>query len=310
MTFPSSFSRLRSVAFGIAVSSALLASAASAGSAPATPVVSVFSKTMNGYTRTKLADNTYQPETYAFAAGGRLDGRYSDESVDHLKFTQIAGVIAASLKRQNYLATTDARTAQLLIFVYWGTTMGSWDGSVSNGTTSLGSAFRTMSNVTNLGPGAVGTDGINAQTIMNSAAAGAMDSALNQIAFDNEVRDEINRYNAGILGYDVALNETNFLRPYSATARDILAEVEENRYFVVLKAYDFQRLRNHKGKQELWEARFSISAHGNRFDEQLVNMTRFASQFFGQGLDRLVRRHIREGRVEVGTPVVVPDQAK
>jgi hypothetical protein len=277
-------------------------------SAPAMPVVAVYSKTMNGYVRTARPDNSFNPETYAFAAGGRLDGRYTDKSVDDLKFAQIAGVIAASLKRQDYVATTDAKTANLLIFVYWGTTTG-WDddGEGSGGT--LGAGYSAMMNPAQIAPGSNGNSGVDSQRILNDAAADGFDAALDRIAFANEVRDRNNRYNANILGYEKMRNETDFLRPYSVTARDVLSEVEESRYFVVLKAYDFQRLRNHQGKVQLWETRYSIARHGVRFDEQLVDMTRFASQFYGQNLDRLIRRHLREGHVEVGTPVEVRSES-
>lgn len=281
-----------------------LAATAVASTVP--PAIAVFSKTSNGYVRTMQADNTYKPETYAFAAGGRLDGRYSDDSMDNLKFAQIAGVVAASLKRQNYLATTDPKTANLMIFVYWGATTGWVDGGDGSG--NLGPAYAAMNNPAQMSAGGGGVvGGVNTQRIVNDAAAQQFDMALDRIMFDNEVRERANRYNASILGYDVARRETNFLRPYNITARDILAEVEDSRYFVVLNAYDFQRLRNHQGKVLLWELRYSIQKDGNRFDEQLVSMTRYASQFSGQNLNRLVRQNIPSGKVEMGTPVVVPE---
>jgi len=303
----------------------------------ADPVVAVFSRTMNGYARTVLPDNSYKPETYAFADGGRLSANIKDASLDQITFAQVAGVVAASLKRHAYINTSDVNHADLLIFVSYGSTTGVDEESYRNATGSLSADFHTMSNPSTvsgnpnglgsinrggpIGPGPLGPGiavglglsaggAIDIDMELRLDAAAAMDSSLNRIAMANQDRDQVNRFNAEILGYGETLSDTNFLRPYSNTARDVLREVEESRYFVVLKAYDFQRLRNHQGKRLLWELRYSIPRGGNRFDEQLVGMTRFASQFSGQDVNRLVRRPLKEGRIEIGTPVVVPTSAK
>jgi hypothetical protein len=258
---------------------------------------------MNGYTRPGV-----RAETYVFADGGRLPGPNDDDSIDKLKFGQVAGVIAASLKRQNYLQTFDVQKADLLIFVSFGTTAGIDEGGYQDAMTGLASGMRMMNNA----PQSLGTGGIvNTQAISNDLSAFyGIDGVLNQIALANEVRYQSNLVTAEILGYDKAWKDTNIMRPYLVTARDILSEIEESRYFVVLKAYDFQELRQHKHKKLLWLTRYNIRQAGSRFDEQLVDMTRYASQFFGQNPDRLIRRHLAEPDIRVGTPVVVPTSTK
>ena len=316
--------RLPWLRFG-AIAAAFVAATLPTLYSAATPVVAVFSKTMNGYSRALLADNTYKPETYAFADGGRLATSLEDHSIDDLKFVQVAGVVAAELKRQNYFQTTNPKTADLLIFVSFGTTTGYDEDGYQSAMVHLSTDFATMSrNGANIsggasfaaggggGGGGLGTSGlVNADAIAGDLSDfWGIDGSLNQIALANQMRDQANEINAGILGYDKAWRETNVMRPYLATARDILHDIEESRYFVVLQAYDFQALRQHKGKKLLWETRYSIPRHGVRFDDQLIAMTRYASQFCGQNIDRLIRRHIPEGRVEVGTPVVVPTSSK
>lgn len=277
---------------------------ATASTFAGTPVVAVFSKTMNGYTRPNRA------ETFVFADGGRLPGAFDDDSIDKLNFSQVAGVIAASLQRQNYVQTFDAKTADLLIFVSFGTTTGVDEPGYQNSMTDLATGMRMMNNAPqNLGTSSGGM--VNTQAISDGLSGfWGIDGVLDQIALSNEARYQVNRFNAEILGYDKAWHETNVMRPYLSTARDILSEIEESRYFVVLKAYDFQELRQHKQKKLLWLTRYNIRQAGNRFDDQLVDMTRYASQFFGQNVDRLLRRHLPEGHVEVGTPVVVPTSNK
>jgi hypothetical protein len=77
-------------------------------------------------------------------------------------------------------------------------------------------------------------------------------------------------------------------------------EIEANRYFVGLVAYDFQRLYRHKEKKVLWVTRFSIRERHNAFDQSLPEMCAYASQFFGQDSRGFVVKKLREGRVDLG----------
>ena len=74
-------------------------------------------------------------------------------------------------------------------------------------------------------------------------------------------------------------------------ARTRKAEIEENRYFIVLMAYDFQLMWKQKKHKLLWEARFSISERHNQFDRALPGiMTEYAARYFGQPTNGLVRQ--------------------
>jgi len=82
--------------------------------------------------------------------------------------------------------------------------------------------------------------------------------------------------------------------------RDEVSEIEQNRYFVVLMAYDFQILWKEKKHKLLWETRFSINELHNSFDKALPVMARFASQYFGEPTNGLVRTRVPEGQVDIG----------
>jgi len=112
--------------------------------------------------------------------------------------------------------------------------------------------------------------------------------------------------NAALLGY---LPDMNKAAAYQTTAlkgfrQDIVDDVEENRYFVVLMAYDFQTLWQHKQRKLLWETRFSIREPGNDFAEELGAMAQRAASYFGQDSHGLVRKPF-DTKVTVGTPEVV-----
>ncbi len=128
---------------------------------------------------------------------------------------------------------------------------------------------------------------------------------------DNLARDKIDFMNAHLLGYDAeGLIGTEYGANLELTAlrwhrRDLVAEIEFNRYFVVLMAYDFQALWGQKKLNLLWETRFSLNQRSNEFDKALPAMARYASKYFGQDSRGLVRQTIDEGHVEVGQPTLI-----
>jgi hypothetical protein len=123
--------------------------------------------------------------------------------------------------------------------------------------------------------------------------------------------------NARMLGYNASgMIGTDYGQWLAFTAlhsrsQDLIDEIEDNRYFVVLMAYDFQVLLKEKKHKLLWETRYSIRQRGNAFDRQLAAMTEYASKYFGQDTHGLLRKplpegHVTLGKLEVGE--VVPDK--
>jgi hypothetical protein len=70
-------------------------------------------------------------------------------------------------------------------------------------------------------------------------------------------------------------------------------------------AYDFQLLWKEKKHKLLWETRFSISERRNQFDKALPIMARYASQYFGQASNGLVRTRVPEGNVDIKEPTLI-----
>lgn len=270
--------------------------------APGTQLVSVYSKAMNGYARLLDANNGYKPETYTFAEGQRLDGLMRDPSIDKLTFMQIAQVMSQALKRQNYLPAAHAKDTDLLIFVSWGTTAGTEDRQYGDHMTDLSSSLKSAMILQDRGP--------NMEPgRMTDLTDAHVDMYLTINEMVNRERDRNNYFNAGILGYTAELRDAMFLKTFSTGfATEVISEVEESRYFVVLRAYDFKTLRRDRTLKQLWETRFSIRQAGNRFDRELPGMATYASKFFGQNLGRLVRRPMKNAEVQVGTPTIVDER--
>ena len=108
-----------------------------------------------------------------------------------------------------------------------------------------------------------------------------------------EVNDTLN---ARMLGFEMPNRADSFKHD----PLNLLEEVEANRYFVGLVAYDFQALWRHKVRKVLWVTRYSIREHRNQFDVALPEMTKYAAQFFGQDSHGFVARKLPEGHVDVG----------
>jgi hypothetical protein len=108
---------------------------------------------------------------------------------------------------------------------------------------------------------------------------------------------------ATLLGYDSWWVAANAAMDGTAMGRrkaDMRAELEEDRYFVVLTAFDYQKLVKEKKSKFLWEVRFSIREHGNQFDRRLPAMIALASDYFGRDSQGLHHVDVPEGKVEIG----------
>ena len=109
-----------------------------------------------------------------------------------------------------------------------------------------------------------------------------------------------------MLGYDSWWEATDRFKViefgFGYERQDMLTELERDRYFVVLMAYDFQMLMKDRKHRLLWETRFSIDQNRNEFDRALPVMAQYASRYFGQDSKGLLGARVPEGRVEVGEP--------
>ena len=272
--------------------------------------VAVYASVSPDYARTRLPGGGFKTETYAFGEGGNLGGIQRDLTVDRLDFPAIAQRLAPALAAQHYQPgpTRDPRATDLLIMVYWGTTTGT-DSSLSSsryqdtqGLVPPAPPPAVPTFVSDTGGGySTGADqGVPLILRLADDAVTQQTVILNHIA--NRQRDHQSRDNAALLGY---LPEMQRMAAYAGTAleqrrRDLVAEVEESRYFVVLLAYDFNALRQHQGRKLRWEARFSLREHRNDFGRQLTAMAETASRYFGQDSQGLRRKPLPATSVRLG----------
>jgi hypothetical protein len=261
-------------------------------------ITAVASKVSADYVRKRLPDGSFQPEFYSFGKGGKWEGEISDATIDKLQFTDVARVIAEPLAVQRYLPSRDTGKTTLLIMLYWGTTAvpGPMSDSVAVGEFQSAQDFLNRAfNSHNPEPPSV-----------QDAAMDQMSVATVNLNTENRQRDLTDFKNAAMLGYDsTGVIGTDYgmevrRTPMRYRRDELISEIEENRYFVVLMAYDFQLLWKQRKHKLLWETRFSIREKDHQFDRDLPAMARYASKYFGQDSHGLVRKEVPLGHVEIG----------
>jgi hypothetical protein len=273
-------------------------------------VTAVFARTSNDYVRAKLADGTFRTETFIFGNGGHLAGPMRDDSIDRLTFEDVARAVVEPLARQKYVAQADQdpNKTDFLIMVYWGTTTGTEDTSGSAAYENLEASQPSSGRPPPPPPPSAGShggpSGGGVASVIVRSQPDSMSSEMANVAALEEQRELTDMHNAQLLGYDSELAETNGteISTFKLRRDDLMSEIEQNRYFVVLMAYDFQSLWKHKKHRLIWVTRMSVRERGGDFGRILPLMVDYGSQFFGRDSHGLLRRPLPEGRVEIGEP--------
>jgi hypothetical protein len=268
-------------------------------------ITAVSGKTSPDYVRLRLANGAYPVELYSFGEGGHFGGPMHDESIDPIKFMDVAREIAPPLAGQNYLPGKDPASVKLLIMVYWGLTdvPPPVEESVAHGQFSAAQA--NLSTALSAEASASPRDKPALEAVVD-AAMSQMSGATVMLNIVNRQNDRTDFANAKMLGYDsegvIGTEYGSYVKgtPLEVRRNDMVAEIEENRYFVVLMAYDFQILWKQKKHKLLWETRFSIRQRHHNFDKDLPSMAQYASQYFGQDSHGLVHKEIPQGHVDIG----------
>jgi len=269
-------------------------------------VTAVSSKVSADYVRARLPNGSFRPETYAFGKGGYWSGEIKDHTIDGLTFLDVAHVIAVPLASQNFLPAKDPAKTNLLIMVYWGTTQVPEPYSDSM-------AYDQFQRVDATGAPQVGKGGGigSGNSHRGGGNEAAWSAAAIMLMMVNRQRDLIDFNNAKMIGYDAAgmigTSEGNYYRgtALGIDRQDVVDEIEENRYFVVLMAYDFELLRREKKHKLVWETRFSINERRNAFDKALPVMAQNAAVYFGRPTNGLMRKRIYDGQVDIQPPSLI-----
>ena len=259
-------------------------------------------------------------------------GTVGDITVDRVTYPQVADVAMRLLAQQNYHYAKTKEQAKLLLVLQWGSTLAPNGGQKDANIASVQEAMKALpgaqadlyesllrhssdptmtpekaaaavkSTTGGFGPSITDPSYRNEHAVV-SASVGAIEGQMLRTLVDNRVRDELNQRNARVLGYLDDLADSNDIRRFAGGGdrySDLITEVEESRYYIVVSAYDFPELLKTKKQKLLWQTRVSVRSPGNTFDDSFVAMLKTAAPYFGRESGKLVRREEPKGTVELG----------
>lgn len=246
-----------------------------------------------GYNRAQSDGRGLRPETYTFMEGHYLGGTTRDPGLDKMQFMTIANTLARGLVQQNYFPIKDPQQADLVIVVHWGTTTVYEEPNRQLMVEGLNASLAEFNAV------AATTGGI--------ADPGAVNLGMSEMRGSILSQESAMAMNAKLLGYRQAVNRERQRAIPSEEERTMKLELSEERYFVVLMAYDRRTIKKHEKAPVLWATRISIRSPGNNFAEAMPAMVKIASDSFGRNRDGLqrVRASARGANIDLGTPEVV-----
>jgi hypothetical protein len=269
-----------------------------------TVATAVSARVGNGYKRERQADGSFKPEYFALSNGGRVAGTTTDATIDRVTYPEVADIAIRLLAGQNYRYAENKEQASLLLVLYWGATIGfnreNYDDRLRSASESLSAmnSGGTGRNWASLAP-PVGSE----EAAAASSGAAAFEGEMFRMLTENKARQDLNLPNARLLGFLDEINESDGIQRYAgAGARfdDLVADIEESRYYIIISAYDFQELVKHDRKKLLWTTRVSVRTPGNRFDDSMAAMLKGASKYFGQNSGKLIRGVESKGTVQFG----------
>lgn len=112
-----------------------------------------------------------------------------------------------------------------------------------------------------------------------------------------------------VLGPDqmAFMNPVNLFKMANPKNEFLVDQAADDIYYMVASAYDY-RAMTHNQRKLLWRTRMTVAAQGVSERQTLPTLIATAAPYFGKDMDEaeiLSRRPVPEGKVEIGTPIVV-----
>ena len=248
------------------------------------------------YVKERALDEKKKIQTYQFIKGRYFGGLSKNSGMENVSFTDVVQDLAVQLTRQGFYPNPVKGEGDLLISVHYGVTDFEESYEDQWGITSLedlgynDTVASAGGGGTALEPGQV--DAINNLSFNLNSTQAAADS-----------NEQGGYYKAQLLGMEEAFS--NRVSPQDEY--ELKSLLQEERYFVILMAYDYPSVK--RGKPELvWSTRYSIRAYGQNFEDAIKGMNVVAGDFFGKNLKGLSRKRVDDAsHVEMGDIEVIDD---
>lgn len=252
--------------------------------------------------RTEIGD---RPLTYVFAEGEFFGDSLRGNKIKKTAFREIAETLAEDFVTQNFLPTSDLKTADMLIVVHYGGVEINED---PMRLMALERAFEGIREQAEQGI-AAGNAGTDPGESSPFDTYDAMDTRFDMLAHDTNLSSEAMQQArlANLLGFDEELKEER-QKPFPSTLEErLMHDMYDERYLVIIMAWDQQAMIHRGEKRLLWLTRTSMKALGSNFDEAIKLMSGAAAPYYGQNSIGLETRTYKrqEYKIEMGEIEVV-----
>ncbi|GAB5559955.1 MAG: hypothetical protein SynsKO_16020 [Synoicihabitans sp.] len=242
----------------------------------------VYGRTHGSYNYVDDPDSPqYRGESFVIAEGHKDPGPGDPAShdLDAVSFTAISGALSESLFRRAFTAPSDPNSADLIVVVHRGRTA------------PVARAARGSEAMSSSGPpaplptGPTGAFGIG-------SSAGSSPTTVNDVTDSSAIVKA-----ARILGFYPRYAELHQNRASvvdQSRYRELLGELTQERYYLVIAAYDAREMRNSGRQVLLWETRLSFLAEKKSFADRYDDMIAAGSAYFAANTPRtLARKFVR-----------------
>ena len=247
--------------------------------------VFIDSEASTTYNEVKENDGGAKYETYVFIKGNFYVGDFDDKSLRTASFEEVAATLAENMKQRNFYPSSSPSEGDLLIVVHYGTT-------------SVEPDLEELFMLDSTDPYAQGeSDDTGYSEVYSDDFVDLAD--LNDLDANNTAPHRQTMRNNS-LGITKALNRRNIT---TTEEFDLRVEMQDERYFIILMAYDYEKLRSENERELLWTTRFSVPSIGTNFEDAYPALARAASSYYGTSLEKYAKTntHFGTGNVEIGT---------
>ena len=281
----------------------------------ADPSVIVSATANPDYTQRKYGGENTRPESYVVMQGHYFEGSIVDGSIDRMPFRHIAEIFAPELARRKYWPAKNAKEADLLIVVHWGTTSPHVSTVEMMARTSLVPDVSVARENKQIMAEAAAASGDIAMSIMAEGPSREANDllqmeALNQLS--DQITNDLSSTNAAqLLGYTKNLRKMGQQLMSSAEEHTLRLDLSQMRYFIILKAYNLHAATRAERGRAVWTLHLNMSSPGNNFHTALARMSVAAVDFVGRTTDEVqtIRQPVRETHVEIG-PLLILGEVK
>lgn len=236
------------------------------------------------YERAQAGKNKDRTISYHFVEGKFFKGHANDGSLTHVTFLEIAENLAGHLAKQNYVPTGNVKENEVMILVNWGVT------AVEDSVEELYGLTSPDEYDEMFGSPVTSEDSSGEVTTTYEPSVSPNWGAMGK------------RENSKMLGFWNTLHDGSLM---PTEHYDLQALLNEERYFIVVIAFDNQKFLKNQEKEILWVTRFSMRATGISFNQAFPELTATASDYFGKHVKGLTRKrsdddsHVEVGEIEV-----------